>query len=87
MPIPAGQEWSLQDVLNQMVALNATVVTLQHEIAQLKEERSRMDTSGSERVSKGGMYDKRNWEPDKLSKIIDFREWSEDFWEYIDQCD
>ena len=73
------QQMTLQDLLDQMATLSATVADLRDEVADLRAERNRN--------VRGGMYDKKTWEPDKLLKITDFRDWSEDFYEYIDQCD
>ena len=77
-----GHVYSVQDLLDQIEALRQTLASLTDQVTNLRAERG---AGGS--GARGGMYDKKTWEPDKLQKTVDFREWSDDFWEYIDQCD
>ena len=37
--------------------------------------------------TKGGLYDKRLYEPEKLDKAANFKEWAEDFFEFVEMCD
>ena len=74
--------YSVQDLLDQIDALRQSLALVTDQVTTMRAERA----VGGSNV-RGGMFDKKTWEPDKLQKTVDFREWSEDFWEYIDQCD
>ena len=75
-----AQPMTLDQLLTQIAVLSDSIAKLQHEVDDL---RSGKDRSGV----RGGMFDKKTWEPEKLNKVVDFREWSEEFFEYVEQCD
>ena len=43
--------------------------------------------TGSDARLRGGIFDKSLSMPEKLSRVVDFKEWSEDYHEYIDSQD
>ena len=45
------------------------------------------DTAVTRGDMKGGLYDKRLYEPEKLDKAANFKEWAEDFFEFVEMCD
>ena len=75
-----AQPMTLDQLLTQIAVLSDSIAKLQHETDDL---RSGKDRSGV----RGGMFDKKTWEPEKLNKVVDFREWPEEFFEYVEQCD
>ena len=63
---------TLEQLLTQIAVLSDSIAKLQHEVDAL---RSGKDRSGV----RGGMFDKKTWEPEQFNKVVDFREWSEEF--------
>ena len=90
-------EQILQDVNNRIAGLeNSLAATLRNnraleqQVAQLTATVNSLQNTGPARSSedtRGGLYDKKLYEPDRLENVKDFKEWSEDFLDFIQMCD
>ena len=98
----ASAQYSAADLQQQLAGLMAQIAVLSQENAALNKSMLDMaarlvvaeqntGTGGSgahtSEAMKGGLYDKRLYEPEKLVRHIDFKEWAEDFFEFVEMCD
>ena len=74
-------EGQLSVALQNNALLTTQVQDLTNRLAQAQGQ------GGGADGGRGGLYDKRVYEPEKLEDIKDFKEWSEDFMDFINMCD
>ena len=79
---------SLQELTQQIVNLSDSLNTAMQRIQVLEQRGSGTYSTGQgnfdETRAKGGIFDKQNMLPEKLVRQLDFREWSEEYLEYIE---
>ena len=66
-----------QDLVTRVAAAEQTIAT----------QRAGQVTSSGDGFIKGGLYDKRLYEPERLETKESFKEWSEDFFDFVEMCD
>ena len=93
----SGDAVSVQEIFNQVVDLGrqlatqtAALTAALARVDELEREGSRRGPSREARSpleEKGGLYDKTTTLPEKLTRVADFKDWSEDYREYIEGQD
>ena len=85
----ATADQQLAQLMQQMAAMQDRVQTLEGQNYQL-EQRLAAQTAHTQpqpREERGGLFDKKLFEPSVLEDARDFKEWSEDFQDWIEMCD
>ena len=97
----ATAEQQLAQVMQQMAAMQDRVQNLEGQLGaaqrtnqqleqQVRDMTSRLLTpaaSSAPLESRGGLFDKKLFEPSVLEDARDFKEWSEDFQDWVEMCD
>ena len=78
---------SQQDLVQQVLNITGVLNQALERIVQLEQKveanGTRSHTKKSPLEGKGGLYDMTQIMPDRLSRVADFKEWSEDYREYV----
>ena len=74
------------EMLQQIVLLSDQLQTAMARITVLEAPEVGLDL-GDGTTQKGGIFDKTNMIPDKLSRQVDFKDWAEEYLEYIEAQD
>ena len=77
------QQIAYSDLCQQVVTLTDQVSTLVARLATVEAAPQARTDFGYKRDT----FDKKMFEPEKLEKLANFKEWAEDFIDYVDMCD
>lgn len=81
----------LNDRVVQLEQQNAVLIranqVLEQRTTDLTSRLARQETHGPGTDTRGGLFDKRLQEPEKLKDTKDFKEWSEEFLDFMHMCD
>ena len=97
----ATAEQQLAQVMQQVAQMQDRLQNLQQQLGasqsangqlqkQLREMTNRMQSTGASsepRDARGGLFDKKLYEPGILEDARDFKEWSDDFYDWVEMCD
>ena len=93
----ASAEQQLAQVMQQVAQMQDRLQNLEQQLGasqqangqlqqQLQDLRNQGASSGP-REARGGLFDKKLYEPGVLEDARDFKEWSDDFYDWVEMCD
>ena len=85
-----GNAVTVQQMFEEICTTRDKVIELEKEVLYLKRTAGGAGGGGHPRsllTAKGGLLDQSTTLPEKLTRVSDFRDWSEDYREYVEQQD
>ena len=93
----ATSEQQLAQVMQQVAQLQDRLTNLEQQLGasqqtngQLQQQLQALTASGAhggQGEARGGLFDKKLYEPQVLEDARDFKEWSDDFYDWCEMCD
>ena len=94
----ATAEQQLAQVMQQVALMQDRLQNLEQQLGasqqangqlqqQLQDLRNNGAGNGPPREARGGLFDKKLYEPGVLEDARDFKEWSDDFYDWVEMCD
>ena len=93
----ATSEQQLAQVMQQVALMQDRLTNLEQQLGASQQANGRLQqqlqtltnagANNGPREARGGLFDKKLYEPQVLEDARDFKEWSDDFYDWCEMCD